>query len=182
MRILAARRTVTAQQRQTESLLLQTHLNAVAGPGDTVCGYVPVGSEPGSLAILDAFAEAGVQVLLPVARDGQPMHWGRYSPGGLVAAPFGLREPAPPWREPEAIADASVVLVPALAVDRRGMRLGRGAGFYDRALPLADPGARLIAVIRDDELVDEVPAEPHDVPMTHVVTPGRGIVALIDRE
>ncbi|MGH3580223.1 MAG: 5-formyltetrahydrofolate cyclo-ligase, partial [Mycobacterium sp.] len=70
------------------------------------------------------------------------------------------------------------VLVPALAVDRRGNRLGRGAGFYDRALPLADPDARLIAVVRDDELLDEVPAEPHDVAMTHMLTPGLGVVAL----
>ena len=46
------------------------------------------------------------------------------------------------------------MLVPALAVDRRGVRLGRGAGFYDRSLPLAAPAARLVAVVRDDELVD----------------------------
>jgi 5-formyltetrahydrofolate cyclo-ligase len=98
--------------------------------------------------------------------------------GGLVPAPFGLREPAPPWRPPVAIGAASVVLVPALAVDRRGNRLGRGAGFYDRALPLADPAARLIAVVRDDELIDEIPAEPHDIAMTHVLTPGWGVIPL----
>jgi 5-formyltetrahydrofolate cyclo-ligase len=69
-------------------------------------------------------------------------------------------------------------LVPALAVDRAGVRLGRGAGFYDRALPLADPAARLIAVVRDDELVDALPAEPHDVPMTHALTPSSGLVTL----
>ena len=79
---------------------------------------------------------------------------------------------------PSAIADASVVFVPALAVDRAGARLGRGAGFYDRTLPLAGPTARLVAVIRDDELVDELPAEPHDVPMTHALTPRGGLVEL----
>ena len=68
--------------------------------------------------------------------------------------------------------------MPALAVDRAGVRLGRGAGFYDRSLPLADPAARLVAVVRDDELVDRLPAEPHDVRMTHALTPGRGFVAL----
>ncbi|NIH98962.1 5-formyltetrahydrofolate cyclo-ligase [Mycolicibacterium fluoranthenivorans] len=186
MRILAARRTVTSQQKRAESAALQTHLTAHlssrARPGDTVCGYVPVGAEPGSVAMLDALTHAGVRVLLPVARNGEPMQWGEYVPGRLVAAPFGLREPAPPWREPEAISTATVVLVPALAVDRRGARLGRGAGFYDRALPLADPHAQLIAVVRDDELVDEVPVEPHDVPMTHALTPERGVVALPSRE
>jgi 5-formyltetrahydrofolate cyclo-ligase len=71
-----------------------------------------------------------------------------------------------------------VVLVPALAVDHAGVRLGRGAGFYDRTLPLTHPSARLVAVVRDDELVDEIPAEAHDVPMTHALTPRRGLVQL----
>ncbi len=76
------------------------------------------------------------------------------------------------------MASASLVLVPALAVDRAGVRLGRGAGFYDRSLAMADPAARLVAVVRDDELVDSLPGEDHDVPMTHALTPGRGLVAL----
>jgi 5-formyltetrahydrofolate cyclo-ligase len=76
------------------------------------------------------------------------------------------------------VADAAVVFVPALAVDRTGVRLGRGAGFYDRTLSLAHSSARLVAVVRDDELVGEIPAEPHDVPMTHALTPGRGLIRL----
>ena len=58
------------------------------------------------------------------------------------------------------------------------MRLGRGRGFYDRSLGDRDPQARLIAVVRDAELVDELPSEPYDVPMTHAVTPRRGLIAL----
>ena len=75
-------------------------------------------------------------------------------------------------------AGALVVLVPALAVDRRGVRLGRGAGFYDRSLTLARPDTPLIAVVRDDELLDRLPAEPHDVRMTHALTPQKGLVDL----
>ena len=109
------------------------------GAGDTVCAYVPVGSEPGSPAMLDALAGLGVRVLLPVAREDEtgtplPLQWGEYRAGGLVDARFGLREPEPPWLGVDAIAAASVVLVPALAVDLAGVRLGRGAGFYDRSL------------------------------------------------
>ena len=107
-----------------------------------------------------------------------PLQWGQYRPGGLVTARFGLREPAEPWLPADAVAAATVVLVPALAVDRTGVRLGRGAGFYDRSLPLADPAARLVAVVRDDEVVDKLPAEPHDVRMTHALTPRRGLVTL----
>jgi 5-formyltetrahydrofolate cyclo-ligase len=125
-------------------------------------------------------------VLLPIARedaDGtpRPLQWARYRPGDLRAAPFGLREPPGPWLAAERIADASVILVPALAVDRYGVRLGRGAGFYDRTLPLADPAARLVAVVRDDEFLDDtLPREAHDVPMTHALTPGKGLVAIGD--
>jgi 5-formyltetrahydrofolate cyclo-ligase len=181
--ILRARRTLAPQLRDAEAGALCGHLPSFIRDGETVCAYVPVGSEPGSAELIDSLLRRGVQVLLPVARDDAaglpaPLRWGEYRPGGLVEARFGLREPAEPWLPARAIAGASVVLVPALAVDRAGARLGRGAGFYDRSLPLAAPTARLVAVVRDDELVDRLPAEPHDVRMTHALTPNGGVVAL----
>lgn len=181
--VLRARRLTSPEQRRAEADALAGHLPALVRAGDTVCAHVPVGSEPGSLAMLDALAGLGVRVLLPVAREDEagtplPLQWGEYRAGGLVDARFGLREPEPPWLGVEAIAAASAVLVPALAVDLAGVRLGRGAGFYDRSLSHADPAARLIAVVRDDELVDWLPGADHDVPMTDALTPGRGIVAL----
>jgi 5-formyltetrahydrofolate cyclo-ligase len=123
------------------------------------------------------------RVLLPVARttvDGTPMplRWGEYQRGGLVPGRWGLLEPPQPWLPESAVAEASLVVVPALAVDRRGVRLGRGRGFYDRSLGGSNPQARLIAIVRDMELVDQLPAEPHDVPMTHAITPRGGMIAL----
>lgn len=181
--ILAARGSLSQQTRDAEAADFAGHLAVVVGAGATVCAYVPVGSEPGSIAVLDDLVARAAAVLLPVARedpDGTPLplQWGRYIPGELVKAPFGLREPPPPWLPAETVATAAVVLVPALAVDRRGARLGRGAGYYDRTLPLADPSALLAAVVRDDELVEHLPSEPHDVPMTHALTPGQGLVVL----
>ena len=181
--VLRARRAVTDDCRNLEAQAICHWLPALVRPGQTVCAYVPVGSEPGSAAMLDTLSELGVRVLLPVARndgDGRamPMQWGEYVSGALVAAEFGLREPAPPWLPAGAIGDAAVVLVPALAVDRHGNRLGRGAGFYDRSLIYASPHARLVAVVRDDELVDALPADPHDVRMTHALTPSGGMVTL----
>lgn len=177
--ILMARRSVPPDRHADEAHALAHHLSVIIDDAATVCAYVPVGSEPGSIELIDSLHRRGVRVLLPVARgDVAGLQWGEYRPGELVAAPFGLREPAPPWLGADAIAGASVILVPGLAVDRSGVRLGRGAGFYDRALPLADPAARLIAVVRDDELVDALPAEPHDVCMTHALTPTGGLVTL----
>ncbi|MGQ9348069.1 5-formyltetrahydrofolate cyclo-ligase [Mycolicibacterium gilvum] len=184
--ILAVRRSLNEQTQERESTQLAGHLAALIRPGITVCAYIPVGSEPGSPALVDDIAGRAGAVLLPVAREGedgtpQPLRWARYVPGKLVAAPYGLREPEPPWLTPDAVATAEVVLVPALAVDRAGTRLGRGAGFYDRTLALVNPAAMVIAVVRDDELVDDLPAEPHDVRMTHALTPGRGLVTLGNR-
>jgi 5-formyltetrahydrofolate cyclo-ligase len=181
--VLRARRLTSPEQRRSEADALAGHLPALVRGGDTVCAYVPVGSEPGSPAMLDALAGVGVRVLLPIAREDEtgtplPLQWGDYHAGGLIDARFGLREPEPPWLGVEAIASASVVLVPALSVDLSGVRLGRGAGFYDRSLRHADRAARLIAVVRDDELVDWLPGADHDVPMTDALTPGRGLVAL----
>jgi len=181
--ILLARRTLAPQLHDAEAHALSGHLPALIGAGETVCAYVPVGSEPGSAELIDSLLRREVRVLLPIARHDAtgtpvPLQWGEYRPGGLVEARFGLREPAQPWLPADAIAAATVVLVPALAVDRAGVRLGRGAGFYDRSLPLAAPTARLVAVVRDDELVDRLPAEPHDVRMTHALTPSGGLVAL----
>ena len=181
--ILARRRTLSTEVRHAEAAILATHLTSLVDPGDTICAYVPVGSEPGSVTALDDLTAAGVRVLLPVAREDDagrplPLSWGVHRPGELVAARFGLREPPPPWLTAETIAAAATVVVPALAVDRTGVRLGRGAGFYDRSLTLAHAAARLIAIVRDDELLDHLPAESHDVPVTHAVTPGDGLVEL----
>jgi 5-formyltetrahydrofolate cyclo-ligase len=185
--VLRARRLTSPEQREADADALCGHLAALMRAGETVCAYVPMGSEPGSLGMLDTLTGLGGRVLLPVAREDEtgiprPLQWGIYRAGGLVDARFGLREPGPPWLGVEAIASASVVLVPALAVDLAGVRLGRGAGFYDRSLSKADPAARLVAVVRDDELVDRLPGEDHDVPMTHALTPGRGLVALRTRD
>ena len=92
-----------------------------------------------------------------------PLRWGEYRPGALTRGRWGLLEPPEPWLPESALAEADLVFVPALAVDRRGVRLGRGAGFYDRSLSDRDPQARLVATVRDAEFVDELPSEPHDV-------------------
>lgn len=182
-RLLAARRSVTDDVRADEARSLADHVNAVVSGESTVCAYVPVGAEPGSIEMLNVLLRRADRVLLPIARttaDGSPMalQWGEYRPGQLVTARFGLLEPIEPWLPSSALAEASVVLVPALAADRAGVRLGRGRGFYDRTLVHRDPRARLIAVIRDQELLEELPREPHDVAMTHALTPAGGLIEL----
>jgi 5-formyltetrahydrofolate cyclo-ligase len=182
-RLLAARRQLPTALHDAEAQQLCDHHPEVVARARVVCAYLPVGTEPGSEAMATRLLELCDEVLLPVARTDSagghlPLQWGRYVPGTLVPARFGLREPPQPWLPADEVARAGVVLVPALAVDRSGVRLGRGGGFYDRSLALCGPRTRLVAVVRDDEVLDELPSEPHDVRMTHVLTPAAGVVRL----
>jgi 5-formyltetrahydrofolate cyclo-ligase len=95
-------------------------------------------------------------------------------PPSLVPARRGLLEPVGPRLGPDAVATADVVLVPALAVGRDGVRLGRGGGSYDRALARVPVGTFVCALLYDEELLAEVPRADHDRAVTAVVTP-RGL-------
>jgi 5-formyltetrahydrofolate cyclo-ligase len=133
-----------------------------------------VGREPGSLRLLDALRDGGTEVLLPVVvTDG--LDWARYAgPEGLVADALGTRAPDGPRLGAAALAATDAVLVPALAVDRRGIRLGRGGGYYDRALAVAPADVPLIALLHDGELVERLPADAWDRTVTATVTPAIG--------
>ena len=120
-------------------------------------------------------------MLLPViAPVAGPLDWAEYKgPGALVPGRLrGILEPSGARLGVTAVEAADLVLLPALAVDHGGVRLGRGAGHYDRSLVFASPGTELVAVVRDSELVDQLPVQPHDVPMTGALTPGQGLVRL----
>ncbi|MGI5213276.1 5-formyltetrahydrofolate cyclo-ligase [Plantactinospora sp. CA-290183] len=146
---------------------------------ELVTGYVPVGSEPGGPELPDVLAAALAPAgppLLPVLRPDLDLDWAPYGgPGSLVAAGRGMREPSAGRLGPGAIAAAGLIVVPAVAVDRRGVRLGRGGGSYDRALARVGEGVLTVALLHDGELVDSVPSRPHDRPVRAVITPSDGL-------
>ncbi|GLZ08652.1 5-formyltetrahydrofolate cyclo-ligase [Actinomadura sp. NBRC 104412] len=145
----------------------------------TVAAYVSIGTEPDTRGLLLALWKRGTYVLLPRLRPDNDLDWASYEgPDSLVPGPHGLLEPSEPPRGPDAVSSADVVLVPALAVDRRGMRLGRGGGSYDRALARVGPAILTAALIYDGELIDALPAEPHDRHVRAAVTPSEGLVRL----
>jgi 5-formyltetrahydrofolate cyclo-ligase len=145
----------------------------------TVAAYVSVGAEPGTPALLDALRARGARVLLPALLPDNDLDWGEYAgPDSLARVRHGgkmaLLEPSGARLGPDAVVAADVVLLPGLAVDARGMRLGRGGGSYDRVLArLERAGARprLVVLLYDTEVVAHVPAEAHDKPVHAVVTP-----------
>ena len=136
-RLLRARRALTAAERDAASAaLLATvrDLPELAAPGP-VAAYVSMGAEPGTRELIEALRVAGTRVLLPVLLDDNDLDWAAYEgPGALQRTDRGLFEPTGGRLGPQAVIRARAVLLPGLAVDGNGVRLGRGGGSYDRVL------------------------------------------------
>ncbi|MFG2643608.1 5-formyltetrahydrofolate cyclo-ligase [Streptomyces sp. NPDC048370] len=179
--LLAARAQLTGHDVESaaEGLARGARELAELADAETVAAYVSVGREPGTRALLDALRARGTRVLLPVLLPDNDLDWAAYEGAERLAkADRGLLEPTGPRLGPEAVCAADVVLLPGLAVDERGMRLGRGGGSYDRVLArLARAGAdpALVVLLYANEVVARVPEEPHDHPVHAVVTP-EGVV------
>ncbi|WP_238993221.1 5-formyltetrahydrofolate cyclo-ligase [Nocardioides caldifontis] len=171
-RLLTARRRLSLLDLQEAAQAIAGHLLATpeVRRAATVAAYVSVGTEPGTGPLLEALLDAGRRVLLPVVLPDLDLDWAVHT-GTLRSAGRGLLEPVGPTLGPEAVATADVVLTPGLAVDRSGMRLGRGGGSYDRALGRVPVGTFTCTLLHEGELVDFVPAEPHDRPVAAAVTP-----------
>jgi 5-formyltetrahydrofolate cyclo-ligase len=172
--ILDRRRARPVQDRQAAAAgLTRALLRGLAGIR-TFAAYVPEDDEPGHGRIPASFTQLGARVLLPVVpSDRRELAWA-VDTGRLAPGRHGVLEPVGPRLGVTAVGTADVVVVPALAVARNGIRLGRGGGYYDRALQHARPDAVVVALLFDDEFVDELPTEPHDRPVTAVVTPSGG--------
>lgn len=139
--------------------------------------YASMPTEPGTEPLRRALRAGGTRVLLPVVLPDGRLDWADDDGELRPAAGPGGPEPAGARLGPDGLREAQVVLVPALAVDTLGHRLGQGAGYYDRALAAAGPSVHVFALVHDNEVLDAaiepVPAEPHDVPVDAVVTPHR---------
>jgi 5-formyltetrahydrofolate cyclo-ligase len=151
---------------------------AALAPGtDAVAAYAGVGDEPPTRPLLDLLAEDGLTVWLPVV-VGRDLRWSRYAGWSALVDRHGLLEPAGEATKDE-LQEVDLIFAPALAVDRSGNRLGRGGGYYDRALA-GVPRERIVSVVFTDEVLDALPTHPHDVRVGRALTPD-GVV-LLERE
>jgi 5-formyltetrahydrofolate cyclo-ligase len=176
--VLAARSRLTTAERKAAGAALRDLLLGLpeVGMAGTIAAYLSVGTEPETAGLVFALRKRGSYVLLPVLRDDYDLDWASYEgPESVAPGPHGLLEPTEPPRGVSAIASADFVIVPALAVARDGKRLGRGGGCYDRALARVGQAVPTVALLYDDELLDSVPAGPHDQPVRTVAQPTRGI-------
>ena len=180
-RQVAARAAMPDSIRNEGGRLIRDHvleMPEVTSAG-TVAAYYSVGTEPDTHGLIFALWKRGSYVVLPVLLPDGDLDWASYEgPESLAPGPRGVLQPVEPVRGTGTVARADVVLVPALAVDVRGRRLGRGGGSYDRALARVGPQVPTIALLYDSELLPSVPAEEHDQAVRAVARPEQGITWL----
>lgn len=167
------RRARTSRERDEIGERLAAHLAEVvveAGASTVAC-FLSTDLEPGTRPFLTWARGRGIRVLLPIAREDGLLDWvvdtGREAPNPLLNVPEPVGEPVAPIE-----ADAAeLVLVPAALVARDGTRLGWGGGYYDRVLGSTTADPLVLAIVHDDEIVDALPSDPHDIPVDGAVTP-----------
>lgn len=167
------RKRVAAATALTEHVLAMPTVQHAS----TVSVYASRATEPRTLDLIQSLHERGVAVLIPMLGDGLQRGWGFYQSAEDLTerAPGRPPEPSGPFLAAAALRDADLVIVPALAVDTSGTRLGQGGGWYDRALAEAHPKAPVVALVFEDELYDAaqhaLPREAHDYVVQAVITP-----------
>lgn len=139
--------------------------------------FLSAQTEPGTHEFIAAATARGIRVLLPITRSDGLLDWAVAEPDGDIAEGlFGMPEPVGELLSPLAVNDVDLLIIPAAAVDQTGMRLGWGRGYFDKTLGSMENCPPVYAVIFDSELIDEVPRDLHDQPVTGVVTPTRTVV------
>jgi 5-formyltetrahydrofolate cyclo-ligase len=169
--VLERRRTRAAEELDAAAEAIAAHLLAAPfARVERVAAYLSMATEPGTGPLLAGLHAQGVEVIVPVTAPEHQLDWVLWSPYLTVTmSALGVPEPSGETLGAEALSRAGLVIIPALAVDHDGHRLGRGAGYYDRAL--AAVRAPRCALVFADELVEHVPHSDHDVPVDLVVSP-----------
>lgn len=173
-------RTATERERASEALTRNLVQLATGLRVRSISAYLSTPDEPETRDFLRWADEQGIRVLLPISREDGLLDWAPYDGADEEQDILGMPTPSSELLGPIAINGVDLILVPAACVARDGMRLGWGRGYFDKTLGSMEGCPPVYAVIYDDELVDEVPMERHDMPVDGVVTPG-GILTFAKR-
>jgi 5-formyltetrahydrofolate cyclo-ligase len=167
------RRTLTATERSdahdgiTRNLIdLTTRSGA-----KSVAAYLSLPDEPATRDFVAWACQSGIRVLIPVSRADGLLDWAPYDGKDEESDVLGMPTPTTELLGPIAINSVDLIIVPAASVDRAGMRMGWGLGYFDKTLGSMEKCPPVYAVIFDSEFVDSVPSEVHDQPVNGVVTP-----------
>ncbi|MDQ1564877.1 MAG: 5-formyltetrahydrofolate cyclo-ligase [Actinomycetota bacterium] len=167
------RRTMTATERETNAAAITEQLEKLTTDlgVDYIAAYLSRPNEPGTRDFLAWACKRGIRVILPVSRDDGLLDWAPYDADDEMEDIAGMPAPTTEILSPMAIDNVGLIIVPAATVDRTGMRMGWGQGYFDKTLGSMQKCPPVYAVIFDDELVETVPSEVHDKTVNGVVTP-----------
>ena len=172
--VLATRRAADPVDRERAAVRITRRVLDLPDIGDAGCvaAYLSFGAEPSTSELLAHLRSRGVRVLLPILREDLDLDWAIYvGPQGVVQGGNGPGRPSGTPLGVDKVAEADVVVVPALAVGADGTRLGRGGGSYDRALARVPVDRPVVALLYDGELLPRVPSEDHDRRVNLAVQP-----------
>lgn len=172
------RQLLSDAQREAAAAGITAQLDAlVAATGaQSVSAYLSTPTEPGTRNFVNAALDRGIRVLLPVTRADGLLDWAVATPdGAIVEGLLGVPEPDGELLGPMAVDEVDLMIIPAAAIGGDGTRLGWGRGYFDKTIGSTEKCPPVYAVVFDSEVADAVPREPHDQPVTGVVTPTRTI-------
>ena len=171
------RRVTPTVERDRDTAAVTEHLQQLAAGSRSIAAYLSTPEEPGTRDFLAWACARDIRVLVPFSREDGLLDWAPYDGKEEAEDLLGMPVPTTELLGPIAINDVDLILVPAAAVDRTGMRMGWGRGYFDKTLGSMDRRPPVYAVIFDSELLDTVPSERHDQRVDGVVTPS-GITRL----
>lgn len=188
--IADAKRALRAELRERRQLLSESARDAAAqgvtaqldalvervGARSISC-FLSTTTEPGTREFVAGAVARGIRVLLPVTRNDGLLDWAVATPDlDITEGLYGLPEPVGELLGPIAVGDVDLLVIPAAAVDRSGMRLGWGRGFFDKTIGSMEGCPPVYAVVYDSEILDDVPRDVHDQAVTGAVTPTQTVV------
>lgn len=177
--IRARRHAMTADARATATAGITQQLTAFVShlrPMRIAC-YLATDTEPETRPFIEWALDSGLEVLLPISREDGLLDWAHADAAvDAVTGRHGLPEPVGDRLGVEALGTVDLAIVPASAVDRTGTRMGWGMGYYDKSLASLSVTPPLFALVYDEEVVDSLPRESHDVPASGVITPTSTVV------
>ncbi|ALX67396.1 5-formyltetrahydrofolate cyclo-ligase [Microbacterium sp. XT11] len=180
-----AKRALRAELRERRQLLSESQRDEAAAAiarrlddlvdtlgARSISCYLSTTTEPGTREFVSSAVRRGIRVLLPITRADGLLDWAVATDDDEVAEGLhGLPEPTGEVLGPIAVNDVDLMIIPAAAVDRTGMRMGWGRGYFDKTIGSMEKCPPVYAVIYDSEVLDSLPREVHDQPVTGVVTP-----------
>ncbi|MDF2507882.1 MAG: 5-formyltetrahydrofolate cyclo-ligase [Microbacterium sp.] len=170
------RQLLSDQQREAAATAIGERLDALVDQigAQSISCFLSTTTEPGTRDFVTRAVRRGIRVLLPVTRADGLLDWAVATDDDAVAEGLhGLPEPTGEVLGPIAVNDVDLMIIPAAAVDRTGMRMGWGRGYFDKTIGSMEQCPPVYAVIYDSEVLDELPREVHDQPVNGIVTPSQ---------